>query len=394
MKIKNHYQTLEINENATIEQIKKAYRTLAIKYHPDKNFGDTYFSMKFIEIKDAYDTLSNFEARKAYDILYSQFFKTQTTETKQEFHEEKIRTEEYEEKFHYEPFKPFYSSRDREQNLTPQFNPIYDFQGNRLNDNIDFFILPKNIGKLICGYSNFFKNSPIKDSNKKKSIFEKLFGSFENYKYENAFVGVNGFAIFFCKNFKNNIIKTEEINFNDGTDLYCFYQDYVLNFIYQHTNFSYAFVDKNTHKIIWEMPGLFNKKKATTEHQQLNLCTNIEKYWTIYLLDNLEDRLQKDGFVSFTTYNKNKEKFEDFLKMGIGYMTFLQGKKAPFTYEFKDIKKIYSKGNELHIQHNNFQKKLFFLKSGDEDIVPLSDISNRSFFFKTLEILLGYKITH
>ena len=51
----NYYDILEIDSNASFEEIKKAFRILAIKYHPDKNLGDNYFADKFIEVKQAYD---------------------------------------------------------------------------------------------------------------------------------------------------------------------------------------------------------------------------------------------------------------------------------------------------------------------------------------------------
>jgi molecular chaperone DnaJ len=49
MTMKNYYDTLEIKIGANEAEIKKAFRRLAIKYHPDKNFGDDFFARKFIE---------------------------------------------------------------------------------------------------------------------------------------------------------------------------------------------------------------------------------------------------------------------------------------------------------------------------------------------------------
>ncbi|MCH6202178.1 hypothetical protein MMU07_21555, partial [Aquiflexum sp. LQ15W] len=50
------------------------------------------------------------------------------------------------------------------------------------------------------------------------------------------------------------------------------------------------------------------------------------------------------------------------------------------------------KGNDLFIEHNNFQKTLFFFKSGNSDKIPMLNLCNRQYFFKAMEILLGYKI--
>jgi len=67
--IKDYYKILGISENATEEEIKKAYRKLAKEYHPDKRKGDKAAEEKFKEISEAYAVLSNPEKRKQYDML-------------------------------------------------------------------------------------------------------------------------------------------------------------------------------------------------------------------------------------------------------------------------------------------------------------------------------------
>ena len=62
-----YYDLLEISVSADDVEIKRAYRKLAIKYHPDKNPGDKNAEEKFKKIAEAYDVLSNPEKRKIYD---------------------------------------------------------------------------------------------------------------------------------------------------------------------------------------------------------------------------------------------------------------------------------------------------------------------------------------
>lgn len=68
---KDYYQVLGIQRGATAEEIKKAYRQLALKYHPDKNPGNLKAEEQFKEVAEAYEVLSNPEKRQQYDQLGS-----------------------------------------------------------------------------------------------------------------------------------------------------------------------------------------------------------------------------------------------------------------------------------------------------------------------------------
>ena len=63
----DYYNTLGVSKGASQDEIKKAYRRLALKYHPDRNKGDKGSQEKFKEINEAYEVLSDSEKRKRYD---------------------------------------------------------------------------------------------------------------------------------------------------------------------------------------------------------------------------------------------------------------------------------------------------------------------------------------
>ncbi len=62
--MKDYYEILGIQKSATKDEVKKAFRKLASKYHPDKKGGD---EAKFKEISEAYSTLSDDKKRSEYD---------------------------------------------------------------------------------------------------------------------------------------------------------------------------------------------------------------------------------------------------------------------------------------------------------------------------------------
>lgn len=65
--MKNHYEILGLEPGATAEDIKKAYRKLSLKFHPDKNEGDAYFASMFRQVNEAYQVLADPLKRQAYD---------------------------------------------------------------------------------------------------------------------------------------------------------------------------------------------------------------------------------------------------------------------------------------------------------------------------------------
>ncbi|MDR6514511.1 J domain-containing protein [Chryseobacterium camelliae] len=65
--MKDYYYFLGVSQDASEEDIKKAYRKLSLKYHPDKNENDEFFAGRFREIQEAYELLSDKAKRRTYD---------------------------------------------------------------------------------------------------------------------------------------------------------------------------------------------------------------------------------------------------------------------------------------------------------------------------------------
>ncbi len=71
---KDYYKILGVSKTSSADEIKKAYRKLAMKYHPDRNKGDKTAEAKFKDISEAYAVLSDKEKRKQYDMFGSEGF--------------------------------------------------------------------------------------------------------------------------------------------------------------------------------------------------------------------------------------------------------------------------------------------------------------------------------
>jgi curved DNA-binding protein len=77
---KDYYKVLGVSKSASAEEIKKAYRKLALKYHPDRNKGDKAAEAKFKDVSEAYAVLSDAEKRKQYDMFGANGFQQRFTQ--------------------------------------------------------------------------------------------------------------------------------------------------------------------------------------------------------------------------------------------------------------------------------------------------------------------------
>jgi hypothetical protein len=274
-------------------------------------------------------------------------------------------------------------------------NPKLNIWGEQISDEFEFFKLPQNIGQIIACHSNYNITTETKNNTKSSnsyfvSTINNLFKG--TAKYENFYIGENGFAEFESKNNPSNIISSFEINFNEITDLYIHHVEHTLNHNYQFSRITFIWLNRNTGKIPYSREFQYNKEADIKSHQiALNFQRNAERSWTLYLFENLENEIKNNDFLIFTMFDYKETSFFKYIKLSFGEIIFIR-RKNEFTYKLVDIKRIHISGKNLIIEHKNFQKKLFFIESGDKEIIPLNQLCNFEFFRASLEFLLGYSI--
>lgn len=99
MNKRDYYDVLGVPKTATEDDIKKSYRKLAMKYHPDRNQGDKASEEKFKEAKEAYEVLSDSQKRAAYDNPHSGFERNTYTQ-----HDAEVFKSMFEQAFHNKGF--------------------------------------------------------------------------------------------------------------------------------------------------------------------------------------------------------------------------------------------------------------------------------------------------
>ena len=106
---KNPYQVLGVSENATEDEIRQAYRTLAKKYHPDLNPNDPTAAQKMNEVNEAYDLLKNPQAYRQQQA--------------QQRYQQQAR-QQYQDQQYYDPFSAFWGGQSQNQDQ-PHYTYTY-----------------------------------------------------------------------------------------------------------------------------------------------------------------------------------------------------------------------------------------------------------------------------
>jgi len=143
--VKDYYKILEISINATKDDIKKAFRSLAKKYHPDRNVNDENALIKFQEVNEAYEVLSNEDSRKEYDKKISDFKQRNSTGTNSKNNKSNNDKRKSQDR------------SDSIENLNKYFESFFGFDANANNINKDKLKNQKNPIDTSNMFESFFK---------------------------------------------------------------------------------------------------------------------------------------------------------------------------------------------------------------------------------------------
>ncbi|MBG6188207.1 J domain-containing protein [Flavobacterium sp. CAN_S2] len=153
MVFKDYYKILGVAKNATLENIKIAYRKLSKKFHPDLNNGDKFFEEKFKEIQEAYEILSDISKRKHYDYI------NDTTINNREY-DENLRKKEDEFRKQEEDFlKREEIIRQKEEKISETENLIKNKESSSTYKVLIFFLILILFAVLSTAYNLNQKNN-------------------------------------------------------------------------------------------------------------------------------------------------------------------------------------------------------------------------------------------
>lgn len=144
--MKDYYKILNISMNATDAEIKKAFRTLAKKYHPDRNPDDKEALRKFQEVNEAYEILSKEDSRKKYDNDRANFKGNNKDENNKSSKNSKAKNDN----------KKYQDKGDSMENLNKYFESFFGFNANSNDINKDKLKKEKNPLDTSKMFESFF----------------------------------------------------------------------------------------------------------------------------------------------------------------------------------------------------------------------------------------------
>lgn len=144
--MKDYYKILNISMNATDAEIKKAFRTLAKKYHPDRNPDDKEALRKFQEVNEAYEILSKEDSRKKYDNDRANFKGNNKDENNKSSKNSKAKNDN----------KKYQDKGDSIENLNKYFESFFGFNANSNDINKDKLKKEKNPLDTSKMFESFF----------------------------------------------------------------------------------------------------------------------------------------------------------------------------------------------------------------------------------------------
>jgi curved DNA-binding protein CbpA len=145
-KVKDYYKILNISTNADSNEIKKAFRSLAKKYHPDRNPDDKDALRKFQEVNEAYEVLSKEDSREKYDNERAKFKGNNNRDTDRKNSKANNDNKKYQEK----------DKGENIENLNKYFESFFGFNANSSNVDKDKLKKEKNPIDTSGMFDSFF----------------------------------------------------------------------------------------------------------------------------------------------------------------------------------------------------------------------------------------------
>ncbi len=153
MQFQNYYNILGVKNTASQTDIKKAYRKLALKYHPDKNEDKVKSKEKFIKIKEAYEVLKDTDKRQKFDNLIKQAKQTYNNTTTQQNYYKSDYT-----KYKEDLYRDVYARDETDSLFSSFFN--YFFGRKKSRSSYSFLYNGKDIkGKITIDFEEAFTGS-------------------------------------------------------------------------------------------------------------------------------------------------------------------------------------------------------------------------------------------